>query len=126
MAEAFVLVVDDDQLVLDLVTMRLEAAGFRVTTATDAWAEVIQAQSLRIGLVITDIQMPGLGNGVDAFKKLRAGAPAMPVIFMTGMKPEDARALIPPDPRVRLIHKPINFDELRGAIKDLTGVDRPL
>lgn len=126
MAEAFVLVVDDDKLVLDLVAMRLETAGYRVTTAADAWAEVIQAQSLRIGLVITDIQMPGLGTGVDAFKKLRAASPTMPVIFMTGMKPEDARAMIPPDPRVRLIHKPINFDELRAAIKELTAVDRPL
>lgn len=126
MPEAFVLVVDDDKLILDLVTMRLETAGYRVTTASDAWAEVVQAQSLKIGLIITDIQMPGVGNGVDAFKKLRAASPAMPVVFMTGMKPEDARALIPPDPRVRLIHKPINFEELRAAIKELTGVDRPL
>ena len=126
MPESFVLVVDDDKLILDLVTMRLETAGYRVTTAADAWAEVVQAQGLKIGLVITDIQMPGLGNGVDAFKKLRAANAALPVVFMTGMRPEDARALIPPDPRVRLIHKPINFEELRAAIKELTGVDRPL
>jgi DNA-binding response OmpR family regulator len=126
MPEAFVLVVDDDPTVLDLVTLRLETAGYRVTTASDAWAEVIQAQGLKIGLIITDIQMPGAGTGVDAFKRLRAASPALPVLFMTAMRPEDAKALIPPDPRVRLIHKPINFEQMRAAIKELTGVDRPL
>ena len=126
MAEAYVLVVDDDKLILDLVTMRLETAGYKVTTANDAWQEVVQAHGLKIGLVITDIQMPGVGTGVDAFKKLRAASPNLPVIFMTGMKPDDARAMIPPDPRVRLVSKPINFNEMRAAIKELTGVDREL
>jgi len=126
MAEAFVLVVDDDKLILDLVSMRLETAGYKVTTANDAWQEVIQAHGLKIGLVITDIQMPGVRNGVDALKKLRAASSNLPVIFMTGMKPEDARAIIPPDPRVRLVPKPINFEELQLAIKEFTGVDRKL
>ncbi len=126
MAEAYVLVVDDDKLILDLVSMRLETAGYRVTTAMDAWQEVIQAHGLKIGLVITDIQMPGVGNGVDAFKKLRAASPNLPVIFMSGMKPDDAKAMIPPDPRVRFVPKPINFEDLQAAIKDLTGVDRKL
>lgn len=124
--EAYVLVVDDDPLVLDLVSTRLELAGYKVTTASDAWQEVIQAQGLKLGLVITDIQMPGFGTGVDAFKKLREASPLLPVIFMSGMKPDDAKALIPPDPKARFIPKPINFEELRQAIKDLTGLDRAL
>jgi DNA-binding NtrC family response regulator len=124
MPEAYVLIVDDDKLILDLVSLRLEAAGFNVTTAADAWQEVIQAHGLKVGLVITDIQMPGFGTGVDAFKRLREASPNLPVIFMSGMKPEDALAIIPKDPRVRFLPKPINFDDLRKFIKELTGVDR--
>jgi CheY-like chemotaxis protein len=126
--EAFVLVVDDDPLILDLVSMRLEAAGYNVTTASDAWQEVIQAQALRLGLVITDVQMPGFGTGIDAYKRLRQLSPNLPIIFMTGMKLDDVKSHLPnpPDPRVRLLGKPINFDELRQMIKDLTGLDRPL
>lgn len=127
--EAFVLVVDDDPTVLTLVSTRLEIAGYRVTTATDAWQQVVQAQGMKIGLIITDIMMPGVGTGVDAVKQLRATpsvSPLLPVIFMTGLKPEDARKMIPPDPHVRLIAKPIDFDVMRAAIKELTGVDRPL
>jgi len=127
--EAFVLVVDDDPNVLNLVVTRLELAGYRVTTATDAWQQVVQAQGLKIGLIISDIKMPGVGTGVDAVKHLRAlptVSPLLPVIFMTGIKLDDARRMIPPDPKIRLIGKPINFEELRSTIKELTGVDRPL
>jgi two-component system response regulator GlrR len=125
--EAYVLVVDDDPGILNLLVMRLEGAGFNVTTASDAWQGVVQAHGLKIGLVITDIQMPGPGNGIDGYKQLRAASPQMPVIFMTGMKPADAQALMPPnDPRIRLLHKPIDFEQMRQAIKTLTGVDRKL
>jgi CheY-like chemotaxis protein len=127
--EAYVLVVDDDPTVLNLVSTRLELAGYRVTTATDAWQQVVQAQGMKIGLIITDIMMPGVGTGVDAVKQLRATpavSPMLPVVFMTGLKLEDARKMLPPDPHIRLIGKPIDFGTLRAAIKELTGVDRPL
>ncbi len=128
--EAFVLVVDDDENVLSLVVTRLEMAGYNVTSATDAWAEIVQAEGLKIGLIITDIQMPGLGTGVDAIKKLRANpriSPLMPVLFMTGMRPEEAEKIVPlTDPKVRLIHKPIDFKVMQAKIKELTGLDRQL
>ena len=124
--EAFVLVVDDDKNVLNMVVTRLELGGYRVTTATDAWQGIIQASGLKIGMVISDIQMPGLGNGVDGFVRIRQAAPNLPFIFMTGMPLEEARKLIPPDPRARLLPKPIDFAQLRATIKELTGVDRPL
>jgi len=129
MAEPYVLVVEDDPHVLTLVATRLEDAGYRVTTAIDAWQEVVQAQGLKIGLVISDIQMPGVGTGVDAVKHLRSLptiSPLLPVIFMTGLSLERAREMIPKDPKIRLIGKPLNFEELRVAIRELTGIDRPL
>ncbi len=125
----YVLIVDDDPAVLALLSASLEGAGFRVTTATDAWQEVVQAQGLKVGLIISDIQMPGVGTGVDAVKQIRslpAVSPKLPVIFMTGMSPERAQALIPKDPNIRLVGKPIDFEKLRLAIKELTGIDRPL
>ena len=126
---AFVLVVDDDPAILTIVSTVLETAGYRVTTASDAWQEVVQTQGLKIGLVITDIQMPGGATGVDAVKRLRAlpgVSPLLPVIFMTCMPLEEARKMIPPDPKIRLLGKPIDFEQLRAFIKELTGVDRPL
>ena len=128
--EAFVLVVDDDPIILSLVAAALEGAGYRVTTATDAAQAVVQAQGMKVGLIISDIMMPGGGTGVDAARHLRSlswVSPLLPIIFMTGLPMDKARALIPGnDPHIRLISKPLDFAVLRSAIRELTGVDRPL
>jgi CheY-like chemotaxis protein len=127
--EAYILVVDDDAIHLSTVAERLEIAGYRVTTAGDAWQSVVQAQGLKIGLIITDVMMPGGGTGVDAYRKLRATpqlSPELPVIFMTGLKLDAVRAQLPEDPKVRLISKPLDFALLERYIKELTGVERSL
>lgn len=127
--EAYVLVVDDDPIVQGLVVTRLEMAGYNVTTASDAWQGVIQAGTLKIGLVISDIQMPGVGDGVDGFGQLRKMSPLMPVVFMSGMGVEAAQKRLGSalqDPRVRFVPKPIDFEKMRQAIKEVTGVDRAL
>ena len=79
--------------------------------------------------IVSDIQMPGVGNGVDGYRHLRntkTVSPLLPFVFMTGMTPEDAQKLMPQDPKVRLLPKPIDFEKLRAVIKELTGLDRPL
>jgi CheY-like chemotaxis protein len=127
--EAYILVVDDDPIMLSLVSERLELAGYRVTSATDAWQSIVQAQGLKIGLILTDVMMPGVGTGVDAYKKLRALpnlSKELPVIFMTGLKLDEIKKQLPEDPKIRLISKPIDFKLLETYIKELTGVDRSL
>jgi CheY-like chemotaxis protein len=126
----YILVVDDDQLIRDMMANKLESAGYRVTCAEDAAQSVIQAEGMRLALIISDIEMPGFGTGVDALKKLRASSfvrKNLPIIFVTGMPPGEARKIVPKtDPYVRLLHKPVDWKLLRQYIKDLTGLDNPL
>ncbi|MBI5244559.1 MAG: response regulator [Elusimicrobia bacterium] len=126
----YILVVDDDQLIRDMMVNKLEGAGYRVTCAEDAAQSVIQAEGMRLALIISDIEMPGFGTGVDALKKLRASSFVrrnLPVIFVTGMPAAEARKVVPKtDPYVRLLHKPVDWKLLRQYIKDLTGLDNPL
>jgi len=126
----YILVVDDDQLIRDMMANKLESAGYRVTCAEDAAQSVIQAEGMRLALIISDIEMPGFGTGVDALKKLRSSSFVrnnLPVIFVTGMPPGEARKIVPKtDPYVRLLHKPVDWKLLRQYIKDLTGLDNPL
>ena len=126
----YILVVDDDQLIRDMMANKLESAGYRVTCAEDAAQSVIQAEGMRLALIISDIEMPGFGTGVDALKKLRSSSfvrKNLPIIFVTGMPPGEARKIGPKaDPYVRLIHKPVDWKLLRQYIKDLTGLDNPL
>lgn len=126
----YVLVVDDDALIRDMLVAKLEGAGYRVTCAEDAAQSVIQAEGMKLSLIISDIEMPGFGTGVDALKKLRASSFVrrdMPVIFVTGMPPHEAQKIVPKtDPYLRLLHKPVDWRLMRQYIKELTGMDTPL
>jgi len=127
---SFILVVDDDPLIRDMLVAKLESAGYKVTCAEDAAQSVIQAEGMQLSLIISDIEMPGFGTGVDALKKLRASSYIrrdLPVIFVTGMPPQEARKIVPKtDPYIRLLHKPVNWGLLAKYMKELAGLDKPL
>ena len=79
-----VLVTDDDENVRELVTYKLEAAGYRTVTAADghtAW-EIIQAH--RPDLVILDISMPGM-DGLSVCHQMHrtTGSDDIPVIMLS-------------------------------------------
>ena len=76
------LVVDDDPDMLRLLTMRLSAAGYRVTTATSAEAALTQLHIERPLLVLSDVQLPGK-DGLALFDEIRAQHPSLPVILLT-------------------------------------------
>lgn len=76
-----ILVADDEQGIVDFVTLYLEKDGYEVFTASDgeqAW-DCIQQE--KIDLAILDIMMPKL-NGYQLIKKIRAEK-NMPIIFLT-------------------------------------------
>jgi len=76
------LVVDDDADMLRLLTMRLSAAGYRVSTATSAEAALTELQLHRPQLVLSDVRLPGK-DGLALFDDIRAQHPSLPVILLT-------------------------------------------
>ena len=76
------LVVDDDADMLRLLTMRLTAAGYRVTPVTSAEAALTQLQIERPQLVLSDVRLPGK-DGLALFDDIRALHPSLPVILLT-------------------------------------------
>lgn len=121
----FILVVDDDPNIAEMVTESLETKGYRVTYCTDAAQAVIQTEGTKIGLLILDIMMPAFGSGIDAYKNIRKNhnlSNELPIIFLTGLKPAQAKAMVPrDDPRVRLLFKPTTMTKLQATIQELTG-----
>ena len=81
-ANAHLLVVDDDADMLRLLTMRLTAAGYRVSTATSAEAALTQVDIERPQLVLSDVRLPGR-DGLALFDDIRARHPSLPVILLT-------------------------------------------
>jgi DNA-binding response OmpR family regulator len=85
-----ILVVEDDPLLRLVLASELRQAGFRVCEAANAAeAETLLASDARIDLVITDIEMPGERDGLALARLVRAQAPNVRVIVVSGTLPEE-------------------------------------
>ena len=86
MAKKRVLIVDDDVNIRTVLREYLEEAGLEVTEAGDASTALTLVGISRPDLVVTDVMMPGFGNGLDALKTLRKdpATNSLPVIVLSG------------------------------------------
>ncbi len=89
-----ILVVDDEDFVRDLIAAQLEDLGYQVVVARDGReaAEIFARDHAGIDAVLLDTLMPRLG-GAQALGKLRAIAPGVPVVMLSGYC-ADVEALI--------------------------------
>jgi len=93
MQKPYILVVDDDQDILKLISIRLRAAGYDTAVASDG-AEAMSAISLqRPDIVITDLRMPAM-DGMALLEAVHSTHPTLPVIILTahGSIPDAVRA----------------------------------
>ncbi|KAF1048553.1 sigma 54-interacting transcriptional regulator [Xylophilus sp.] len=77
-----ILVVDDDPDMLRLLSIRLQGAGYRISTATSAEAALALLDAERPQLVLSDVRLPGK-DGLALFDELRQRHPSLPVILLT-------------------------------------------
>jgi two-component system response regulator GlrR len=76
------LLVDDDADLLKLLAIRLDAAGYDITTASSGEEALARIGIERPQLVITDMRMPGM-DGAALFDAIRVKHPALPVMMLT-------------------------------------------
>ncbi len=112
-----ILLVEDNELNLDMLTRRLERLGFQISHAVNGREAVDQARALRPDLILMDINIPVM-DGYDATVEIRQ-TPAtadIPIIALT------AHALPEDESRARAVGmndfatKPIDFQGLIDKI----------
>lgn len=81
-----VLVVDDNPAINMFMEGALSSAGYAVECHTDADAAVERLDEWSPDLVITDFRLEGM-SGADLVRVVKAKAPDMPIIMMTGWRP---------------------------------------
>ncbi len=77
-----ILLVDDDSDLLELLSIRLTAAGFETIIATSAETALNCLDIIRPHLVISDMQMSGM-DGMTLFEHIHHAIPTLPVIILT-------------------------------------------
>jgi len=85
-----VLLVEDDPAVRELTLTVLRNYGYEVMTASTGIEalEIWKRHASRIDLLLTDVVMPNGMSGLDLAKQLRAAAPSLKVICMSGYNQE--------------------------------------
>jgi two-component system response regulator GlrR len=88
-----ILLVDDDKDLLQLIAMRLTAAGYAVTAVESGEAALAALSVSRPQVVITDLRMHGM-DGLALFDAIHREAPSLPVVILTahGTIPEAVTA----------------------------------
>ena len=89
---AGVLVVDDHAPIRDLVRLVLEGEGYAVQEAADGAAALRRARAAPPGVILLDLEMPGL-DGPGFLAAYRAGpGPHAPVVVLTAAPEAGRRA----------------------------------
>ena len=86
-----ILVVEDNQAVLDAVSLFLQSLGYDILRANDA-QEALKtvAENDDIDLVFTDIVLPGGGSGLDLARAIGDSRPNIKVLFTSGYAEDEA------------------------------------
>ncbi|ENY70832.1 sigma 54-interacting transcriptional regulator [Aeromonas diversa] len=82
MAKGRILLVDDDQSLLKLLTLRLRGEGYEVIAAESGEQAIMALRQQRPDLVLTDLRMEGM-DGLSLFERIQGEWLGMPVIIMT-------------------------------------------
>ena len=116
-----VLVVEDEILIrLDLADI-LREDGYLVHEAADAREALALMQAVdAIGLVITDVRMPGEIDGLGLARRIRADWPGLPVVIASAHWQDDGEQLAD-----RLVAKPYTADQILRIAHDLAPAQSP-
>ncbi|MGI6879902.1 response regulator transcription factor [Microbacterium sp. gxy059] len=77
-----VLVVDDEQMLTDLLSMALRMEGWEVRTASSGFDALQGVKEFSPDVLVLDIMMPDL-DGMEVLQRLRQQGDTVPVLFLT-------------------------------------------
>jgi len=113
-----ILVVDDDAANLKLARFVLEAEGFEVKEAVDAFSTFEVLKTCDPSLIVMDIQLPGI-DGWELTRRLKTNFATshIPVIAVTAYGVAGDRQLAAAVGAVDFIEKPISTTELPQIVR---------
>ncbi len=117
-----VLLVDDGETVLEVVSMLLERLGWQVLKARNGVEAVQQVRDRgpEISLILLDLTMPEM-DGVEAFSRIHAMHPELRVILSSGYNHQDATSHFAGRGLAGFIQKPYDLNGLEAALEAAMG-----
>ncbi len=128
MTKEKILIIDDEQSILNMVSAYLRPEGYEVFTATDGPSGLKAARAYKPDLVVLDIMLPGI-DGVELLTRLRRESDVY-VILLTARAEESDRVIGLSVGADDYVTKPFSPRELvariKAALRRLHGASGPL
>ena len=123
-AKRYILCIDDDVPLVQILARKLTLDGYDVRTASDRQTIIAELQKLPSpDLILLDVGLPGI-SGFDVLQKVRKHPKlgSVPVIMLTGhVSPENVLQGMTSGAD-GYVSKPFQFDALAVAIKTVLGM----
>jgi len=109
-----VLVVDDDKGVRDVMAGLLGELGYDVAVAADGEEGLVLLQGSTFGLVLTDLNMPGM-DGLSLAKRIKKDS-STPVVLITASHRRSVEARLKDSAVDSVLYKPFSVEELMAVV----------
>ena len=123
-----ILVVDDNEIILKTISLRLQGAGYQVITALDGSEAVSAARKETPDLILLDVSFPPDVGGVewDGFRIMEwfrrmENVKKTPVIVITGGEDAKFKERAVSGGAVAFFNKPLDHDDLLKVIRATLG-----
>jgi two-component system response regulator MprA len=124
MAEAALLLVDDDAPILRMLARTLEAEGYAVEAAADGGAALAAVERSLPDAIVLDVTMPGL-DGLAVTRRLRAKGLRVPILLLTARDAVHERVAGLDAGADDYLAKPFDTEELSARVRALLRRNQP-
>ncbi len=117
-----VLLVEDEPLIMEIMSESLRDSGYEVVEAADGPQAIAALAGLpgRIVVLVSDFHMPGGMDGAQLASKFRQASPGVPIVIATG-RPDIAKRSMGDGFGYTLLCKPYRPSELAALVRKLVG-----
>ncbi len=123
--EIKLLAIDDQAVILDLISAMGQSLGYTVHTAATGEEGVRMADRELYDVVLTDLALPGM-SGLQVAQHIRRTRPEVPIILVTGWTTEMSRAEQDAAGITEVLYKPFRIEQLTAIVRSVvSGQFRP-
>lgn len=118
-----ILIIDDDQLIREVLSMIVKQDGFEVDTAEDGEVGLEKVRTFHPDLVLVDLMMPKL-SGFEVIHQMQSpDLNKIPIIVITGYSDAANEQIIREEPNVNdLLKKPVRGEVLLPRLHQLLDI----
>jgi CheY-like chemotaxis protein len=114
------LAIDDQQVILDLISAMGQSLGYEVRTARSGEEGLALAERETFDAILTDLALPRL-SGLEVARRINRLRPGVPIILVTGWATELSQDELASAGIIDVLYKPFRIDQLTSVVRSVVA-----